>query len=156
MSCLSNWTVCVIKHLNGFFFTASKKKSWNFLCFDLQKSLFSQLLLKLWLIGNRTPCHPIQSVIIVVIKQIILPLRSRLISLITHLITDRIGLHSVLLLLQIGRHKVLLPINHNYNKICDILGFFKLKTQKNPGFFTSSEKKKAKSTCHSTYCPIIT
>ena len=78
------------------------------------------------------------------IKQIILPLRSRLISLITHLITDRIGLHSVLLLLQIGQHKVLLPINRNYNKICDILGFFKLKTQKNPGFFTSSEKKKLK------------
>ena len=24
---------------------------------------------------------------------------------------------------QIGRHEVLLPINHSYNKICDILGF---------------------------------
>ena len=29
----------------------------------------------------------------------------------------------------IGRREVLLPINHNYNKICDILGFFKVKTQ---------------------------
>ena len=39
----------------------------------------------------------------------------RLICLIMSMITD-----------QIGQHKVLLPINHNYNKICDILGFFKL------------------------------
>ena len=30
---------------------------------------------------------------------------------------------------SIGRNEVLLPINHNYNKICDILGFFKVKTQ---------------------------
>ena len=30
----------------------------------------SQILLKLWLIGNRTSCRPIQSVIILVIKQI--------------------------------------------------------------------------------------
>ena len=43
---------------------------------------------------------------------------------------------------QIGRHEVLLPINHNYNKICDILGSFKIKTQGIPGiFFASSEKK---------------
>ena len=25
---------------------------------------------------------------------------------------------------QIGRHEVLLPINHNFNKICDVLGSF--------------------------------
>ena len=30
---------------------------------------------------------------------------------------------------RIGQHKVLLPINHNYNKICDVLGFSKIQTQ---------------------------
>ena len=57
----------------------------------------SQILLKVWLIGNRTSCRPIRSVIILVIKQIGLPLRGRPILLITRMITDRIGLHSVLL-----------------------------------------------------------
>ena len=47
--------------------------------------------------GNRTSCRPIQSVIILTIKQIGLPLRGRPILLITRMITDRIGLHSVLL-----------------------------------------------------------
>ena len=43
------------------------------------------------------PCHAL------VINQIIgLPLRGRLILLITRMITDRIGLHSVLLLLHRG------------------------------------------------------
>ena len=51
-------------------------------------------------IGNRTSCRPIQSVIILVIKQIGPPLRGRPILLITRTITDRIGLHSVLLPLQ--------------------------------------------------------
>ena len=54
-----------------------------------------------WLIGNRTSCRPIRSVIILVIKQIGLPLRGRPILLITRMITDRIGLHSVLLPLLI-------------------------------------------------------
>ena len=44
-----------------------------------------------------TSCRPIQSVIILVIEQIGLPLRGRPILLITRMITDRIGLHSVLL-----------------------------------------------------------
>ena len=44
---------------------------------------------------------PIQSVIILVIKQIGLPLRGCPILLITRTITDRIGLHSVLLPLLI-------------------------------------------------------
>ena len=48
----------------------------------------SQILLKLWLIGNRTSCRPIRSVIILVIKQIGLPLRGRPILLITRMITD--------------------------------------------------------------------
>ena len=42
--------------------------------------------------GNRTEWNPIRSVNILVIKQIGLP-----ISLITRMITDRIGVHSVLL-----------------------------------------------------------
>ena len=61
----------------------------------------SQILLKLWLIGNRTSCRPIRSVIILVIKQIGLPLRGRPILFITRMITDRIGFHSVLLPLLI-------------------------------------------------------
>ena len=44
----------------------------------------------------RTSCRPIQSVIILVIK------RGRPILLITRMITDRIGLHSVLLPLLTG------------------------------------------------------
>ena len=52
--------------------------------------------------GNRTEWSPIQSVIIRVINK-------SPICLITSTITDRIG-----------RHEVLLPINHNFNKICDI------------------------------------
>ena len=48
-------------------------------------------------ICNRTSYHPIRSVIILVIKQIRLPLRGRPILLITHMMTDLIGLHSVLL-----------------------------------------------------------
>ena len=43
----------------------------------------------------------------------------RPICLITSMITD-----------QIERNEVLLPINHNYNKICDILGFSKSKHEK--------------------------
>ena len=63
--------------------------------------LVSQIFLKLWLIGKRTEWSPIRSVIILVIKQIGLPLRGRPILLITRMITDRIGLHSVLLPLLI-------------------------------------------------------
>ena len=66
--------------LNGFFFHCQQKKSWNFLCFDFKKSL----LLKLWLIGNRNEWSPIQSFIILVIKQIWLPLCGHPILLITH------------------------------------------------------------------------
>ena len=50
--------------------------------------------------GNRTEWSPIRSVIVRVIKQIGPPLRGRPILLITRTITDRIGLHSVLLPLQ--------------------------------------------------------
>ena len=103
-SCLlSNLTVrALTRALKYLFFFSTSKKNWNYFCFDFKKgSYISQTLLKLWLIGNRTSCRPIQSVIILVIKQIGLPLHGRPILLITRMITDRIGLHSVLLPLLI-------------------------------------------------------
>ena len=70
----------------------------------------------LWLIGNRTSCRPIRSVIILAIKQIGLPLRGRPILLITRMITDRIRLHSVLLpLLILGSSQSLLTEVKNEN-----------------------------------------
>ena len=76
-SCLlSNLTVrALTRALKWLFFFNTSKKNWNFFCFDFKKGPYiSQILLKLWLIGNRTSCRPIQSVIILVIKQIGLPL----------------------------------------------------------------------------------
>ena len=66
------------------------------------------------------------------IKQIGLPLRGRPILLITRMITDRIG-----------RHEVLLPINHNFNKICDIIGYFLYQNTRNSKFFFASSQKKS-------------
>ena len=44
---------------------------------------------------------------------------------------------------RIGQHEVLLPINHNFNKICDIIGYFLNQNTRNWKFcFASSEKKK--------------
>ena len=80
------------------FFSLLAKKISGFLVFWLKKSLIDhKILLKLWLIGNRTSCCPIRSVIILVIRQIGFRLCGRPILLITCMITDRIGLHSVLL-----------------------------------------------------------
>ena len=85
-----------------FFFSLLAKKSLRISCvLILKTALYITIFLKLRLIGNRTSCRPIRSVIILVIKQIGLPLRGRLILLITRMITDRIGLHSVLLPLLI-------------------------------------------------------
>ena len=43
---------------------------------------------------------------------------------------------------RIGRHEILLPINHNFNKICDIEGAFLNKNTRNSKIcFSSSEKK---------------
>ena len=70
--------------------------------------------------GSRTEWSPIRSVIVRVINKIERPRSGSPICLIMSMITDRIG-----------RHKVLLPINHNFNKICDIIGyFFKSKPKK--------------------------
>ena len=82
--------------------------------------------------GNRTEWSPIRSVIIRVINKIGRPRSGRPICLIMSMLTDRIG-----------RHEVLLPINHNFNKICDIIGYFLNQNTRNSKFcFASSEKKK--------------
>ena len=95
--------------------------------------------------GNRTEWSPIRSVFIRVINKIGRPHSGNPICLITNMITDRIG-----------RHEVLLPINHNTNKICDIIRYFLKQNTRNSKFcFASSEKKKPfKSACDGTYCPI--
>ena len=43
---------------------------------------------------------------------------------------------------RLGRHEVLLPINHNFNKICDIYVrlFLKLKHKKFQDFFAKKKK----------------
>ena len=43
--------------------------------------------------------------------------------------------------ISIRRHEVLLPINHNFNKICEIKALFKSKKKKFQDFFANSEKK---------------
>ena len=60
--------------LNDFFCFTASKKNFGISCPLIKKEPhISQILLKLWLIGNRTLCRPIRSVIILVIKQIGLP-----------------------------------------------------------------------------------
>ena len=49
---------------------------------------------------------------------------------------------------RIGRHEVLSWINHNYNKICDILGFFKIKTQEIPRSFVTVKTAIKVCTCN--------
>ena len=89
--------------------------------------------------GNRTEWSPIRSVIIQVINKIGRPRSRSPICLITSMITDRIG-----------RHEVLLPVNHNFNKICDIIGyFFKSKHKKFEICFASSKRVR-----DGAYCPI--
>ena len=80
--------------------------------------------------GNRTEWSIIRSVIIRVINKIGRPRSGSPICLITSMITHRIG-----------RHEVLLPINHNFNKICDIIGYFVNQKTRNSKFcFAGSEK----------------
>ena len=50
---------------------------------------------------------------------------------------------------RIRRHEILLLINHKYDNMCDILGFFKLKLKNSTNsqsFFTRCEKKPFKCT----------
>ena len=66
---------------------------------------------------------------------------------------------------RIGRHEVLLPINHNFNKICDIIGYFFNQNTRNSEIFTASSDKKNHLSArvmartvqfirHDAYCPI--
>ena len=67
---------------------------------------------------------------------------------------------------RIGQHEVLLPINHNFNKICDIYEApFLIKTQEIPRFFLLAVTKKSHLSArvmartvqllrHEAYCPI--
>ena len=59
------------------------------------------------------------------------------------MITDRIGLHSVLL-----------PINHNLDEFVIYKALFKIKTQEIPRFFASSEKKPFTRAPDTAYYPI--
>ena len=94
--------------------------------------------------GNRTEWSPVRSVIIRVINKIGRPRSGSPICLITSMITDRIG-----------RHEVLLPINHNFNKICDIIRYFLNQNTRNLRFcFASSEKKSHLSARDGAYCPV--
>ena len=95
--------------------------------------------------GNRTEWSPIWSVIIRVINKIGQLRSGSLICLITKMIIDRIG-----------QHEVLLQINHNFNKMCDIIGYFLNQNTRNSKFcLASSEKKKPfKRVRDGAYCPI--
>ena len=61
---------------------------------------------------------------VVQLKKIERPRSASPICLIVSMITD-----------QIGRQKVLLPINRNYNNICNTLGFFVIKSKEIPKVF---------------------
>ena len=104
--------------------------------------------------GNRTEWSPIRSVIIRVINKIGRPRSGSPICLITSMITDRIG-----------RYEVLLPINRNFQKICDIIGYFLNQNTRNSKFCFASSKKKSHLSArvmartvqllrHDAYCPI--
>ena len=86
---------------------------------------------------------------VVQLKKIERPRSASPICLIVSMITD-----------QIGRQKVLLPINRNYNNICNTLGFFVIKSKEIPKvffFFLLTVKKaiSARVRWHllSYYCP---
>ena len=104
--------------------------------------------------GNRTEWSQIRSVIIRTINKIGRPRSGIPICLITSMITDRIG-----------RYEVLLPINHNFNKICDIIGYFLNQNTRNSEIFIASSEKKSNLSArvmahtvqllrHDSFCPI--
>ena len=56
---------------------------------------------------------------------------------------------------QIRQHEILLPIIHKYNKICDIIGSFLIKTQEILRvFFLLAVKKSHSSMRDGAYCTI--
>ena len=44
---------------------------------------------------------------------------------------------------RIGRHEVLLPINRNFNEICDIIGYLLNQNTRNSEIFIASSEKKS-------------
>ena len=44
---------------------------------------------------------------------------------------------------RIGRHEALLPINHNFNQICDVSGSFLNQNTRNSKIFLLAVKKKS-------------
>ena len=72
----------------SFLFSLLAKKLSKFLVKKKKLKYHKLFLLSLWLIGGRILCRPVQSVVALVIKQI---------RLHTRMVTDQIGLHSVLL-----------------------------------------------------------
>ena len=95
-------------------------------------------------LGKRTEWSPNWSVIIRVINKIGRPRSGSPICLITSMITDRIG-----------RHEVLLPINHNFNQICDVSGSLLDQNTRNSKIFLLAVKKKSfKRARDGAYCPI--
>ena len=119
-----------------FFFTASKKTSRH-------------------LIGSRTSYRPIRSVIILVMKQSGLPLRGRPIFFTTRMITDRIGLHSVLLPLLMGRRSVTSRYHGGKISWITTIGSFcngDGEQQKNNGFRLA---KKQLCTCITLFCTFL-
>ena len=56
---------------------------------------------------------------------------------------------------RIGRQEVLLPINHNFNKICHIIGHFLNQNTRNSKFVLLAVKKNPfKRALDGAYCPI--
>ena len=57
---------------------------------------------------------------------------------------------------RIGQHEVLLPINHNFNKICDIIDYFLNQNARNSNFVLLAVKKKKpfKRARDGAHCPI--
>ena len=56
---------------------------------------------------------------------------------------------------RIGRHEVLLPINHNFNQICDVSGSLLDQNTRNSKIFLLAVKKKSfKRARDGAYCPI--
>ena len=57
---------------------------------------------------------------------------------------------------RVGRHELPLPIYHNFNKICDIQGyfFFNQNTRNSKTFFLPAEKKSHFSARDGAFCPI--
>ena len=85
-----------LRHVNTIYWNVRAMRTHLILLFHFWRKtlgISSVLILKY---HDKTSCRPVWSVIILVNKQIELALRGRPISLITRVITDQIGFHSLL------------------------------------------------------------